>query len=192
MGARFKHLANVCGLPFPDPIQDHDQGAVRFDQELSKTFRKRAIATAIVTIILCVAVMVYLFPFITGTKSYQPSASFNRFLGTFYLCPFLIVYAAWMLARYLRSSCYIRRLTVSSDSVKLNETELKNPTLIRSPVLIRHNKNTRSIEAIRVVDGKRSYIVAAKDLPEELDLIESMIPHAVEYSDVQVELKGVL
>lgn len=190
MGARFKHLANVCSLPLPDPIVEAD--SVIFEQQIDRRFRKRAMITAVLTIALCAWVMIDTFPYITGIKPAPSGISARRYIGLFYYCPPFIVYSSWWLTRVARNKGYLRRIRVSPASVTLNQRTLKEPALIRGPVRIKHVKEERPIEAIRVESGRRTYIIAAKDDPDDLELIESMIPQRVRTDTSEVELKGVL
>lgn len=192
MGARFRYLANVCRLPLPDPIVDDDVGTVTFEQQIDRRFRLRSMITMVIVIALCTYVMIDLFPYVMGLKPHPPRMSFRRYIGWFYICPPTIVYCSWWLTRVVGNKGYIRRIRICSASVTLNHRTLKAPALIRGPIRIKHVKEERPIEAIRVVSGRRTYIIAAKDDPDELDQIESVIPQKVRTDTSEVELEGVL
>ncbi|MCR9074472.1 MAG: hypothetical protein NXI07_00385 [bacterium] len=190
MGARFGYLANVCSLPLPDPIVESDTAI--FEQKIDKRFRRRSMITAIILITLCIWVMIDTFSYIAGLKPVPPRVSARRYIYLFYICPPVIVYFSWWLTRVLRNKGYTRRICISSKYITLNQRALENPILIRGPVRIRHVKEERPIEAIRVESGRRAFIIAAKDNPDDLDQIESMIPQQVQTNTDEVELKGVL
>lgn len=190
MGARFKHLANVCALPLPDPIVDTN--SITFTQLIDKRFRKRAMITAVVTILVFTGVMIHTFPYIMGLKPIPSGVNARRYMGLFYYAPVFIIYSSWWFTRVIRNKGYVRQVRITSTSITLNKRTLKTTSLIRGPVRIQHHKETRPIEAIRIKSGRRSYIIAAKDDPSELDQIESMIPQRVQTTTDEVELKGVL
>lgn len=88
---------------------------------------------------------------------------------------------------------YVRRIAISKNSeCHINEILLENPQLSRGHVVIIHGREERRIEAIWIQRKKRSFILAAKDLPEDLDAIEAMIPLPVTLVDGEHKIKGVV
>lgn len=147
---------------------------------------------ASVMIVFFSCLMIATFPYIMGLRPAPSGVHAKRVIGFFYLCPPAIVYFSWWLTRLMSNTGYVRRIRITSASITLNESTLNDPALIRGPVRIQQYKEIRPIEAIRVTSGRRSYIIAAKDDPGELDQIESIIPQPVRTDTSEVELKGVL
>jgi len=193
MGIKFSYLAAISELPLPDPQLDEQSGSIVFEQRLADRFRRRAIILSVVLVLICTLLLYFLFPYIVGTKTLGPSSKNGQLLSLFYVSIVAVPYFGWWAARLLTSRDYIRRIVISkSAQYHINNQPIKAPQLKRGRVLITCSKQERKIEAIWIQSSRHSFLIAAKDLPEDLDAIEAMIPQPLTYVDTEHKVKGVL
>lgn len=192
MGSRFAYLATISDLPLADPQVDSQTGTVVFKQPISQSFRRRAFILSLIMIVLSAAVVYFVFPLAAGIQPNPTSTRGGRLVLVFYVSLLSIPYWIWWIFRLKTNRNYVRRIEVHKSGICfLNEKRIKNSQLHRGRVIISFSKQTRKIEAIWIQSGRRPFVIAAKDIPEDLDQIEAMIPVCVSCIDSVTKIKGV-
>ena len=193
MGIKYPFLANICGLPLPMPVVDTKSESVLFEQPISRHFSRQVIVIAGIGICFLVLFVYFFSPYITGLKHLSPNRRNGQLYLIFYLSLLLIPYFGWQIAMVRTNQKIVRRVVITKGSkISINGQALSNAILNRGRVIIKCANQKRKIEAIWVQSGKRSYLIAARDLPADLDQIEVMIPIKVSYVETETEMKGVL
>lgn len=193
MPVKFPHLANIGDLPFPDPHIDAQTGEFVFEQSISQRFRRSSIKICLCVIAFSAAAAFFFFPYAVGLKTSSTPRKSGQAQLVFWLSTLLIPYFSWFLSRVYTSKEYKRRITISKNQeCRINDKLLIDASVIRGPTEIVFQKQKRPIESIWVQRKKRCYIIGAKDVPEDLDLIEAMIPIEVIYRDEIKSMNGFL
>lgn len=193
MSIKYPHLATIGDLPLSMPEIDPHTESLVFEQPISQRFRHRTIVTAGITICFFALFMYFAFPYITGTKQLSPNRRNGNLYLIFYLSFLAIPYLGWQVARIKTTKNFIRKVLITNThEISINGQLLSDAKLNRGNVIIRSTNKTRKIEAIWIQSAKRSYLIAAKDLPEDLDQIEAMIPIQCSLVETETEMKGVL
>lgn len=192
MPPRFTYLSTISELPLEDPLVDPQTGDVIFMQPLAQRFRRRAILMSTMIIVLMVACLYFIFPFATGSTPLPNSSRNGRFTLVFYVSLLGIPYFAWLLTRFYRSRNYTRQIKITQSGKCFLNGEPADQQLHRGRVIINCGNQERKTEALWIQSGRLSFVIAAKDLPEDLDQIETILPVYISRVETETVLKGVL